>query len=594
MKTIRLIFYFFDGEAKKKFYKLISLVCITAFIDAVGVASIMPFVAVLSEPKIVETNFYLKYIYNSLDVSDEQTFLFFLGVFVFCLLTTSLFFKGLVAYFQLKFALMCEYRIGKHLFSNYLAQSYVWFLGRNSAQQGSAILSEVDKVIYTAILPFIVLVTQASLASAIIILLLLVEPILIISLTAGVGFLYFLLIFVVRNILALGGEKRLLANAARFKAVNEAFGAIKEIKVLGIEDKYIARFDQAAHVFAAQQGNAQIIAQIPRYVLEAVGFGGMILIILFLMTQKGALSAALPTITMFAYASYRLIPCLHQVYASVVQLRFASAALDSLSKDICLPREILTYGDKTVNEPSNVIALREITFSYPGSDAPSLDCVSLNIKAGSQVGFVGASGSGKTTIVDVILGILTSEHGIIEVDGLRIGKHNFKSWSRILGYVPQSIYLVDDTLVANIALGIEPEAVNMSLVEEAARKANLYEFIVNELPDGFNTLIGEHGMRLSGGQRQRIAVARALYRRPKVLVLDEATSALDNIAESEVMKALNNLRGDVTVLLIAHRLSTVKHCDKIFFLEKGKVVCSGTFDELMSSERKFQEMAANG
>ena len=240
------------------------------------------------------------------------------------------------------------------------------------------------------------------------------------------------------------------------------------------------------------------------------------------------------------------------------------------------------------------MALRDISFTYPSSDEPTLSHFSLSIGARTTIGLVGGTGAGKTTVVDLILGLLSPQNGEMIVDGQRIDNENLQAWQRTIGYVPQTIYLVDDTVAANIAFGVPKDQIDMAAVERAARTASLHDFVMTELPDGYSSIVGERGIRLSGGQRQRIGIARALYRAPELLIMDEATSALDNITERAVMDAIQQLRDDITIIMIAHRLSTVRKCDQIYLLNRGVVESSGTYEELVDRNEIFREMAANG
>ena len=368
----------------------------------------------------------------------------------------------------------------------------------------------------------------------------------------------------------LGGE-RLKVNRERFTIVNEAFGASKEVKFGGLEQIYVKRFSAPAKTYARVEGTAQAISQLPRYALEAMIFGGMMLMVLYFMRQSGVFLDILPKITFYAFAGYRLMPALQQVYRAGVQLRFIEPAIDALNNDLNNLRSTIPLNSKieNISPLDKSIVLNHIHYNYPNSSRTALKNIKLTIPARSTVGIVGATGSGKTTTVDIILGLLKADKGTLEVDGQMINKNNLRAWQRSVGYVPQQIFLSDNTLSANIAFGVEPEFINQKAVERAAKMANLHEFIINELPHQYQTKVGERGIRLSGGQRQRIGIARALYHNPKVLIMDEATSALDNLTEQAVMDAVNNLGKKITIIMIAHRLSTVKNCDIIFLLENA-------------------------
>ena len=378
---------------------------------------------------------------------------------------------------------------------------------------------------------------------------------------------------------------RLTNNQLRFTAISEAFGAAKEVKVGGLEQSYLKRYSEPAKNFALAQASSTTIAQLPRFFLEAIGFGGIIMIILYLMRNTGNFNSILPIISLYVFAGYRLLPSLQQIYVSFSQFTFVGPALNKLHDDIKNLKHVNNNQDKSILSLNKEITLKNIHYNYPNSSRTTLKDISINIPSKSTVGIVGATGSGKTTMVDIILGLLEPKKGTIEVDGKIITEKNSRSWQKIIGYVPQHIFLSDDTIASNIAFGVDRESINQEAVARAAKIANLNDFVLEELPKKYQTTIGERGVRLSGGQRQRIGIARALYHNPQLLILDEATSALDNQTEQAVMDAVNNLGKDITIILIAHRLNTVKNCDIIFKLEKGKLVDRGSFEKLIENKK---------
>jgi len=317
----------------------------------------------------------------------------------------------------------------------------------------------------------------------------------------------------------------------------------------------------------------------------------MLLVVLYLMAQSDSFAGALAIIVLYAFAGYRLMPALQQIYNAVTQLRFVGPALDALHADLTSLKPVQLGSSQDVIKLKQAINLNQVHYRYPNAQHLALKNLNLSIPAKSMVGLVGSTGSGKTTTVDLILGLLEAEKGTLAIDGQVITEHNRRAWQRVIGYVPQQIYLVDDTVAANIAFGIQAKDIDQVAVERAAKIANLHEFVVNELPEGYSTTVGERGVRLSGGQRQRIGIARALYNNPQVLILDEATSALDNLTEQAVMEALNSLGDEITIVLIAHRLSTVRQCDLIYLLERGVVQASGTYGELIAKNQHFAAMA---
>ena len=596
MQKIKKIFFLLSFRERKKAGLLFLMILIMALLDMIGVASILPFMAVLTNPDIIQTNIILNMMFQAssiFGVENNQQFLHVLGVFVFVLLVASLIFKSLTTYLQIRFVQMREYSIGKRLVEGYLHQPYNWFLSRHSADLGKTILSEVSQVIGNGISPLMEVIVKGMVSIALIVLLIIADPKLALIVGFSIGGAYGLIFYFTRSFLDRIGKERLKSNQLRFTAVSEAFGAAKEVKVGGLEEIYIKRFSESAKSFAQTAAFAAIIRQLPRFIIEAIAFGGIILVIIYLMAQTGSFNKALPIISLYVFAGYRLMPALQQTYAALAQLTFVSPSLDALSDEIINLKPFNSNQAQGVLSFNKEITLKNIHYNYPNSSRTALKDLNLSIPAKSTVGLVGSTGCGKTTTVDIILGLLEAQKGTLEVDGKIISKQNSRAWQRSIGYVPQHIYLSDDTVTANIAFGEDPKDVNQEAVKKASEIANLHEFVINELPKNYQTTIGERGVRLSGGQRQRIGIARALYRNPQVLILDEATSALDNQTEKTVMDAVNNIGKDITIILIAHRLSTVKKCNKIFLLEKGELKNQGTFEELIKMNDNFSKSANN-
>ena len=596
MQNIKKLSYLLTSDERLRSILLLIMILIMALIDMMGIASILPFIAILTNPDVIETNTILNTVYqtaNSFGIENEQQFLIAMGIFVFLLLITSISFKALTIYFQIRFIKTVEYNIATRLLKYYLYQPYSWFLNRNSATLGKTILSEVSNVVGKGLTPMMNLITNIITALTLCILLVVVEPKLTSIVIVTICIFYGLVYRFNRNLLNRIGKEVFMANEGRFKILTEAFGASKEVKVGGLEQIYINQFSKPAKNIAQGTALVNILSQIPRFTLEAVAFGGMLLIILYYMTITGDIAKVLPIIALYAFAGYRLMPALQKIYISLTSLRFVGPALDSLHDDLKNLKPIIQseHGDSL--KLNKNIRLKNIHYNYPNASKTALKNISLSIPANKTIGLVGATGSGKTTTVDIILGLLDPQEGALEVDGKVINKDNKRAWQRSIGYVPQQIFLSDNTVAANIAFGIDTSEINQEAVEYAAKIANLHEFIMNELPLKYQTTVGERGVRLSGGQRQRVGIARALYYKPKVLVLDEATSALDNLTEKAVMDAVHNSENDITKILIAHRLSTVKNCDKIYLFDKGELKNQGTFEELIKNNDDFRESVKN-
>jgi ABC-type multidrug transport system fused ATPase/permease subunit len=572
-----------------------------ALLDTAGVASIAPFMAVLANPEVIATNHYLMGLYRfsgfeeiNNQLADVKSFLFLLGSLVFFIMTSSIAFKAWTIYRLERYTQDCNRSLSRELVACYVRQPYSWFLNRHSSDIGKAVLSEVNAVNSGVLLPLMNVLAYGAVTVAILVLLFVVDSGLAAMVGVALGAIYGLTYLLLRNFLTNIGEDRVLANSERYKVVQEGFSGIKDIKIYGLEDTLLSRFDDPSLRFAKHTASQHIIGKLPRFFMEILAFGGILLLVLYLMATYGDFSEILPILALYTVAAYRIMPSLQQVYAQLTTIRFSMPALDLLYKDLSNLRDrnmpALSKNNTRPLGLKNNLILDDVIFRYEEQDTPAVDNISLEIKALTTIGFVGATGSGKTTTVDLILGLLTPQGGKLIVDGLVVNSKNMRAWQRSIGYVPQQIYLSDESISANIAFGNDEAYIDQEAVKRAAKIANLHEFVINELPQGYETKVGEQGVRLSGGQRQRIGIARALYYDPAILVFDEATSALDSITEKSVMAAVRGLGSKKTIIMIAHRLSTVRHCDNIIFLDKGKITDQGSYDELVLRNLSFKEM----
>ena len=585
MQIFKKLFFILSRNERKKATLLLIMLVIMALLDVIGVASILPFVAVLSDPSIIESNILLKNLFlfsSRFGINSIEEFLFALGMSVFLLLVISLTFKSLTTYASVRFIFMREHSIGKRLMREYLNQNYEYFISHSGINLGKNILSEVSMVVGNGIKPLIELITNFIIVVSIIVLLIIIDPKLVFLVSLSLGGAYLIIFFFMRKFLKSIGKDKFKNNALRFNIIRDAFGASKEVKLKSLEETYIKKFSISSEIYAKATASSETIAQLPRYLLEAICFGGILLIILITMNDAESFSNSLPIISLYVFAGYRLMPGLQAIYRSGTKLTFINASVEKLYFDL---KKLKLHTKKNQSYETlkfdKIINLKNIHYNYPGTPKLSLKNLSLSIPIHSVVGIIGTTGSGKTTLVDIILGLLQPQRGTLEIDNKVLTEKNLGAWQKIIGYVPQQIYLSDDTLIANIALGVKLEDINFEKVKEASKIAKLDQFIVNELPKQYQTIIGEQGIKLSGGQRQRIGIARALYHDPKVLILDEATSALDNETELEVINSINSLNKNITIIQVAHRLNSLKNCDLILKLQNGQIIQQGSFDEVL-------------
>lgn len=594
LNTVTKILDLLSARERRRGILLLGMILIMALLETVGVASIVPFMAVLTDPRITEQQPQLAWLYSRLGFADIRTFQLFLGLIVFVALIVSVSFKALTTYALLRFTHMRSHSLARRLVEGYLHQPYEWFLNHHTADIGKAVLSEVQQVVTGALVPMMQLVAHGAVAVSLLLLLVFVDPVLAGVVAVGLGGAYALVYVLLRDFLARIGTERLQANRERFTAVQEAFAGIKAVKAGGMETHFLRRFETPSLRFARRQAAMQMANQLPRFAFEAIAFGGILLIAMYLMARAEGVQQVLPILALYAFAGYRLMPALQQIYSQLAQLRFAAPALESIHGDLMSipfsgPGDFATYATTPLPLSSRV-KLDQVTYCYPNTERCAVRSLSMEIPARTSLGLVGTTGSGKTTTVDVILGLLECQTGQLLVDDVVITHHNLRRWQQTIGYVPQDIHLADDTIAANIAFGLPAAKINQEAVLRAARIADLHDFVMGELPSGYATMIGERGVRLSGGQRQRVGIARALYPDPELLILDEATSSLDNLTEQAVMDAVRNLSHQKTIVVIAHRLSTVRDCDQIVMLEQGVVVGRGTFDELLDQNTRFRHM----
>jgi ABC-type multidrug transport system fused ATPase/permease subunit len=428
-------------------------------------------------------------------------------------------------------------------------------------------------------------------AACILLLLFWISPVPATILALLLGGAYVLVFRLVRRLLQQNGERAAAAGRSLVKSVAEACGGIKEIKLGGLEREFVSRHADSSRALADCQATGSIVPMLPRYVLEVVAFGSVIALVVVLFGSDRSFSAIVPEMTIFVVAGYRLMPALQAVFNGLAQVRYHQAALERVTHDLAGAPQPAPHAPGAAKLPlQQEIALNGVSFTYPAAGQPSLIDITLTIPARSTVALVGPSGSGKSTLADLILGLLPPDKGEIAVDGLPLVGERMRSWQQSVGYVPQAVFLADDTVSRNIAFGLPAGQIDQSAVVAAARLANIHEFIEHELPEGFETLIGERGVRLSGGQRQRLGIARALYHSPQVLVLDEATNSLDGLAEEAIIEAIRLLARRVTVIMIAHRLATVRECDTLFLFDEGRVVDSGSFSDLVERNEQFQSL----
>lgn len=592
--VFRKIFLLLNQRERRQFWQLSAFMVLVALMEMVGISAVLVLLSVLSKPEIIHQNSVLSFLYTSLEFSSDFRFMIGLSTFVLMVVMVGLAIKAGGTYAAIRYAAMRGFTVSSRLLGAYLNQPYVWFLDRNSSEIAKNVLVEVDGLVSRVLAPALRLIASALMVVVIVGLLMFIDP-MVTFLSAGIlGSSYSVVYLVLRGKLHRVGQEMMRALGERFRTAQEAMGGIKDVKLLGLEDNYIAVYEVAAQKSARSLAAIGLVSELPRFALEAITFGTLlVLILLLLLNSGGNIAEIMPTLGVVAFSVMRLLPALQQIYHALASIRGGQTVLNTVVDDY-ISAQFRSDDIRSTRPPLRMdtqLDLSGISFSYATAGRPALHALDMKIDARTTVGIVGGTGAGKTTLVDLMLGLLTPDAGLISVDGTAVTPENLRAWQKTLGYVPQTIFLTDDTIASNIAFGVPADQIDMAAVERAARTAALHDFVAKDLPQGYDTIVGERGVRLSGGQRQRIGIARALYRDPTLLIMDEATSALDNVTERIVMDAVQNIRADKTIILIAHRLSTVRTCDTIFLLEQGSVVAQGTYDELVCGNETFRKMA---
>ncbi len=556
-------------------------------IETLGVSSIMPFIAVASQPELIETNKYLAWAYSFFGFTTNRSFLFALGMLMFAFVVLRNAYSVMYAYMQNRFTSMRRHTLSLKLFKIYISQKYPFFLNKNSYDFVKNINGEIERMITGTLMQVVIILSFVFQIVLLTAFLFYINPFATFFITALLVFVYGFIYFFVKKEVGRLGAERFELSRIQSQVVNEAFWGIKETKISGCEHSFISSYIPPSKLLSHNVVKEEIIGIVPKYVLEVVSFSSILFFIMLMISNTDDFKSVISSISVYAYAGYRLMPAVQNLFRAFSKFKYSMPAATRIAGEFAFASLDRDNIEKTSErlEFSREITLRNIVFSYGTvSDKRVIDGISLTIRSNTLVGFAGKTGSGKTTLVDIILGLLIPQGGTIAIDGTEICASNIRKWQQNLGYVPQNIYLSNDSISANIAFGIPREDIDMEAVRRAASLAQIDDFISGELPEKYDTVIGERGIRLSGGQRQRIGIARALYRDPSVLVMDEATSALDNQTELDVMQAIDGLSGKKTIILIAHRLTTLRKCDEIFMIEKGTVQRRGTYTELFPND----------
>ncbi|MES2358471.1 MAG: ABC transporter ATP-binding protein [Gemmatimonadota bacterium] len=587
LTLLRQLGAFFPGRDRVRLIFVLALNVLGALGETVGVALIPAYVALLNAPAAARkflAGHHGRWFVNGTDSE----------MLVRATVTLALFFvlkNGYLlamTYVQRRFIAGRQVTLSTRLLRTYLFSPYTFHLTRNTAELLRNINSEVNQVFSGVLLPLIALMSELLILILVGVLLFSVDPLssgVALALIAGATAAYY---GTIRRKISRLGRRQQASGAELIKWVNQGLGGIKETKVLGREAFFLDAYGRNVTEWVRAGTMLQMLNEFPRYLIETIAMCGMAVAVVVMVAAGRDIQSILPRMSLFAVAALRLMPSMNRMVGAATYLRYHRHAVDVVYHDVTE-----THADERASAGGDVvlkseITLRDVTYQYPGADAPSVRDISLVIPRGASVGFVGASGAGKTTIIDVLLGLLKPTAGAVLVDGINI-ETGVRDWQRRIGYIPQTIYLSDDSLRRNIAFGLADSEIDDAAVWRAIAQAQL-DMLVRSLPLGLDTFVGERGVRISGGQRQRVGIARALYHNPEVLVMDEATAALDHRTEKEITDVIHELRGSKTMIMIAHRLSTVRRCDILFVMADGRLVDQGGYDALVKASPVFQGM----
>lgn len=497
---------------------------------------------------------------------------------------------------QDRFRYTATHTLSVRLMRRYLAQDYAYFLNRNTSELRKNILGEASQIANSLVQPSLKFVSNALLLVGLVVLVFILDPLTAALVFGTVGGGYAISYLFLKRRLERIGSEYVHANRRRFKVTNETFDTIKDVKLGGREHYFLGRFEPQSKRYTDRQAHRRLYKIVPKYLLEALAFGGLMAALAMFVVTGRSISQIIPIMGLFAFAGYRLMPAFEKMLDSASSFRFVDELTDIIEADLYELGQMADLPPVSEKKPARSIPFRReirfenVTYVYPGEREAAIESLDLVIPHHASVGIVGPTGAGKTTVIDLLLGLLTPTEGRLVVDGAEIKPENVHRWQSNIGYVPQDIALIDDTVTRNIAFGVAEEEIDEEALRRVAEVAQIHEFIEENLPNGYETEVGERGVRLSGGQRQRIGIARALYHDPPILILDEATSDIDGETEASIAEGIREMTGNKTVVMVAHRLGTIRACDHVFLIEGGSISAKGTYETLLEESNRFQAM----
>lgn len=578
--------YIFDKRDKWKISMLLIAVVIGSLLELLGVTVFLPFINIITDPSTIQRTWYLKWVYDLFCFQSAKSFLAILSVGIILVYLLKNMYLIIEKSYIYRFSYNTQMKLSTRLLDTYMKEPYTFHLNKNIATLQRSLQEDTSKFMQV-IMYSLELVAELAVCFVLVIYLLFISKSITIIVLGLLVVCVGSFLLLTKNYSRKLGQDNQGYQGKIYQWMNQALGGIKEIKILEREEFFTDEYRKYYFKFARGLRIARTISILPKYAVESVAICGLLIaIIVKLLFGEADMTYYIPQLTLFAVAAFRLMPSVGRINEHATNTLYALPSVDLVYHDLVEIEDQIERQNNEVREEWNLqrgIEIQDVTYYYPDAEEPVIRNASLSIPKGKTVAFIGSSGAGKTTMVDIILGLLTPQHGAVMADNINIHEKP-KTFHAQVGYIPQVIYLSDDTIRNNIAFGVKETEIDDDAVVDAMDKAQLTEF-VNSLPHGLDTIVGDRGVRLSGGQRQRIGIARALYHDPEILVLDEATSALDNDTETAVMEAVEKLQGMKTMIIIAHRLTTIRNADMIYEVEDGQVVGKQKEDVFDKEER---------
>ena len=602
IKQIFQIFSLLEKKQQKKIIYLQILILLTSCMEVISLFAIAPFISILADFDLIYKEGYISDIYNYFDFQSPKNFLFVFALFFLSILLISSLIHMLTIWIVSTNSIKMGTTLGNRLFSFYLNQEWLFHVKSNSAQLINKIAQESDRITLGIIQPAMMINAKIAVSFFLIIAMIIYNPLVALIVGIILGISYLLIFSYVKNTVLKNGKIVSQTQESRYKLMSEGFGGVKEVLISGRQNFFSNSFENNSNHWADAVGKNQAIGQLPRYIVELIAFSIIVGFVVYLTSKQNEnnFNAIFPVLSIYALGGIKLLPAFQAIFSHLTAIKANIHAYENIKENLieakkqAFKKPIIISETKPLEmEFNNELKFKNVNFKYLDDEQKnSFNLTNLNfsIKKKHTIGIVGRSGSGKSTIIDLIAGLILPDSGEILIDNKMIDENNKIFWQKNISLVSQSIYLADTSIKENIAFGIPFHEIDNEKIRSTVEMSQLTDF-VNQLPNGIDTIIGERGVQLSGGQRQRIGIARSLYADSNLIIFDEATSSLDGLTEEAVIKSINNIQNIKTVVIVAHRLASVKNCHIIYFIDKGKIVDSGTFDELINKNELFRRMA---